>query len=72
MPDVAQYRNASEVAVKALNAVLVSEIVHAPPSASKGESYGLMLIAACDRADMDRLPYFSGSNVMLLSAANFL
>lgn len=32
----------------------------------------LMLIAAQDRADMDGLPYLSGSNVMLLSAENFL
>jgi hypothetical protein len=46
MPDIAQYRNASEVAVKALNAVLISEMVRAPPSAPKGEPYGLMLIAA--------------------------
>jgi hypothetical protein len=46
MPDIAQYGNASEVAVKALNAVLISEMVRAPRSAPKGESYGLMLIAA--------------------------
>jgi hypothetical protein len=47
-------------------------MVRAPPSALKGESCGLTLIAAYDRADMDGLPYLSGSNVMLLSAANFL